>query len=385
MSHRVLVNDRYLYRPGAGVVTYLRNLLAHWPEDAAAQPVGFCARKRPPAPSSRTSATTLRLRPLRNIRPAVDAGPVRRWVQRRLLRAYDRRLHAERASGDYAAYFEPGHLAVPCDGPTVATMHDLSVLDCPQWHPPHRAAYWQECLETAVASTDCWIAVSAFTKHRMVERLGIATGRIEVIPLAPRPLPQAGDPTALQDQRGLPETYLLHLGALEPRKNLHALLDAWAATPGPGGAKLIFAGPTGWGSRDYWKSLRQHPAAESVLATGPISDDLVALLLAGARAVLAPSHYEGFGLPIVEAMAAGTPVVCSTAEAFAEVAGDAADFVDPADTNGWAQAIERACTDDDWRAQRRQAGLARASRFSWHETARRHADLIARAVATPPS
>jgi alpha-1,3-rhamnosyl/mannosyltransferase len=158
------------------------------------------------------------------------------------------------------------------------------------------------------------------------------------------------------------------------------LLDALSAMD-PSDSKrcpLVFAGLPGWGSEDFWQSLVEHPQADRALAAGYVSDRLAGLMLASAIAVLVPSTYEGFGLPVLEAMSAGTPVICSDIPVFHEVAGQAATFVGSDNVQGWAKAMTRAVHDDTWRHRASQIGLQQAGTFSWQMAARSHAELFSR-------
>ena len=385
---QILLNDQCLYRRGAGVAGYLRCLLANWPAESPVQPVGFC--KRGMKLLARRAAdgggpAEVQLAPLSRLgRPRSLGRRPPYWVRRMLGRAYAKRLAAESRRGDYAAVFEPDAIAAATDLPTVTTMHDLSAVEHPQWHPRDRAAWWEAQLGRSIAATGRWLAVSQFTRSRMIDLLGIDPSSIAVTPLAARPLPYPGgnELTQLRSACALPQRYLLHLGTLEPRKNIPVLLDAYAQLPPAFRAdcKLILAGGAGWGGKDFWRRLIDHPMAGEVLATGFVNDASAGLLLAAATAVLAPSHYEGFGLPVLEAMAAETPVICSTAEALVETAGGAAELIDPDDAPAWSAAMLRALEDDPWRTQRRQAGIARASEFCWRRTAEAHVREIARLI-----
>jgi alpha-1,3-rhamnosyl/mannosyltransferase len=256
----------------------------------------------------------------------------------------------------------------------IATLHDLSVIEHPQWHTPGRVERWRRYLPEAVKRTRQWITVSAFTRDRMIELLGIAQARIAVIPEAARPLPHPRERAA-----GFPENYLLFVGTLEPRKNLALLLDAYARLPvaSRSACPLVLLGPPGWGPEKFWHSLIDHPMAREVLVSGYLPDDQLAAALAGARALLLPSFYEGFGLPLLEAMAAGCPVACSHIPAFAEVAGDAAALLPPADVDAWTAIMARAIEDAPWRRRLAAAGQAHAAGYSWDHAARRHAALFA--------
>ncbi|RPI58328.1 MAG: glycosyltransferase family 1 protein, partial [Planctomycetaceae bacterium] len=197
---------------------------------------------------------------------------------------------------------------------------------------------------------------------------------------AGRPLayPSADELPNLRATMNLPQRYLLHLGTLEPRKNIGVLLDAMSAIP-PAIRKtcpLVLAGGLGWGGAEFWRSLANHPMASEVLWAGFVDDASAAAMLAGAQAVLSPSFYEGFGLPLLEAMNAGTAVICSTADAFTEVAGPAAHFVDPTDTAGWSVAICQVIEDAAWRNNLAESGKIRAREFSWDSCAKAHAEVF---------
>jgi alpha-1,3-rhamnosyl/mannosyltransferase len=373
------MNDRCLYRGGGGVSVYLRNVLAHWPADSNVRLEGFCAGlpgvlRRAGGLSGRAPGP-MRLCPLAQLgRPRRLARRAPHVLRRVLQRGYARRYAKAMRQGGFAASFEPNHLATPVDGPVVTTVHDLSVLEHPEWHPPDRVAQWEADLDATLSGTTRWIAVSQFTRRRMTELLSIPVERITVTPLAARALP-APDRAAAD---GLPDRYLLHLGVLEPRKNVELLLDAWSLLPAElrGRVRLVLAGGAGWGGPGYFHRLVNHPAAGEVLAAGYVGDADTAALLQRAEALLAPSRYEGFGLPLVEAMAAGLPVVCSTADAFAEVTDDAAERLSPDDPHAWRDTIIRVIQDGSWRSQLATAGRQRAQRFRWDVTAQRTAGTI---------
>ncbi len=387
----VLVNDECRFGHGAGVALYLENVVRHWPAESPLRPRGFvthCVLRKsgwPERPAPRRSG--LRACPLRELAPPRGSrGGVPLFLRRPARALYGRMLALESRRRRYALAFEPNHLAVACARPVVTAIHDLSVIDHPEWHPADRVRRWERALDLSIAVTTRFITDSEFTRDRMSARLGIAAERIEVIPLAPRPLPYPGAALVAERLRaaGLPARYLLHLGTVEPRKNIPLLLDAWAELPAVlrARASLLLAGAPGWGGAVFWRQLREHPAAAQVLATGYVSDPDAALLLAGAQALLVPSRYEGFGLPILEAMQCGSPVVCSDIPVFREVGAEAAAFVPAGDPDAWRRALERAVGDETWRARAAAAGREQAARFRWLETARRHARLMEEVAAS---
>jgi alpha-1,3-rhamnosyl/mannosyltransferase len=215
----------------------------------------------------------------------------------------------------------------------------------------------------------------------MVKVLGISHDKIEVIPLAARelPYPPVEKLPEVRTAMGLPQQYFLHLGTVEPRKNLSTLLDAFGALPQRmrRDCPLVLAGRMGWGDADFWRQILEHPVASEVLTCGFVGDRPAAALAAGARAMLIPSHYEGFGLPVLEAMACGTPVICSQAQALVELASPAALAVRAPDVQGWTMAMERIIQEESLVAELRKASLRRAADFAWEKTAARHADYMA--------
>ncbi len=241
--------------------------------------------------------------------------------------------------------------------PLVVTVHDLAVLRHPETFNLWTRRYSRYCVPRVVQAARLVIAVSAFTKREVVELLGVDEDRIRVIPNGVAECFRPQGPAAEGD-------YVLAVGTVEPRKNLPRLAAATARL----GLELWVAGARGWG---------QVALPDGVRRLGRVSDARLAALYRGALCLAYPSLYEGFGLPVLEAMACGTPVVTSAGGATEEVAGEAAVLVDPLDPVSIAAGIEEAVAR---RQELRRLGLERARAFSWQRTAAATAAVYREAV-----
>ena len=255
----------------------------------------------------------------------------------------------------------------------VVTFHDLTVMLFPQWHPEKRLREMRAGLPVAAAAADRIITVSHVTKSDVVKHLAVDPDRVDVVPLAVdtsfHPRTRAEVDAALA-QLGLAYgEYLLFLGTLEPRKNLGRLLDA-AIMAGPDVGPLVLAGADGWGTDELRPRIADLARQGRVRPLGYVAPELRPLLLSGARLFTYPSLYEGFGLPPLEAMACGTPVITSNVSALPETVGDAALLVDPLDVGDLAGCIRRLWDDGALRGQLRERGFRRVRDFTWEATAR---------------
>jgi glycosyltransferase involved in cell wall biosynthesis len=239
--------------------------------------------------------------------------------------------------------------------PLVVTVHDLAVLRHPETFNQWTRRYSRSCVPRVVRAASRVIAVSKFTGGELTELLGTPQGKIAVVPNG---VADVFSP----DGEAAEGTYVLAVGTLEPRKNLERVQEATRLA----GAELRVVGARGWGG----------VTAEGWL--GRVTDDELARLYRGARCLVYVSLYEGFGLPIAEAMACGTPVVTSAGGATEETAGGAAVLVDPHDADAIAAGILEA---DARRAELRALGLERARAFSWHSAARATADVYREVAA----
>lgn len=288
--------------------------------------------------------------------------------------------------GRFALYHEPNHIPVPWSGPVLTTVHDLSAIRHPEWHPVDRVRWYERELLAGVKRTTHFVAVSEFTRDEMMSLLGIAAERISVVPLAARRVfrPRAAeDVAAFLAAGGWPRDYLLFVGTLEPRKNLRRVLEAYADVPASVRDQfpLLVVGGAGWGKDDPHDLVKQRGMAGHVRFAGYVDDLTLAWLCTGARALVWPSLYEGFGLPPLECMACGTPVIASTAGAVAEVVSDAALRVDPLDVDQIRDALCRVLEDDAFCRDLAERGLARSGCFSWSRCAAEHARLYRQVAA----
>jgi len=231
--------------------------------------------------------------------------------------------------------------------PVVVTVHDLAVLRQPEVFPAWTRLYGRTLLRRTIRSATRVIAVSEFSRRETAELCGVDAGRIDVVPNAVDPVFAAEGPRAEGD-------YALAVGTLEPRKNLPRAIEAARLAD----IELRVVGAEGWGG------VRADGAGVRWL--GRLSDDELARLYRGARCLVYPSLYEGFGIPVVEAMATGTPVVTSRDSAMADVAGEAAVLVDPLDPRSIAAGIEEAA---GRRAELVGLGLERARLYTWSRAA----------------
>ncbi|MGH2679212.1 MAG: glycosyltransferase family 4 protein [Actinomycetota bacterium] len=273
----------------------------------------------------------------------------------------------------------------------VLTIHDLAFRRFPETAPmaTHR---WLARLEASLRTASQVIVVSERTRSDLIESYPRATARLAdrltVVPLGVdpsvfRPRPAEAVET-VRRRFAIDGPFLLSLGGIEPRKNLPALIRAYASLPEGVRPSLVLAGPVAPWNPEGWNLVRPtlealpHRVRARIVVTGYVSEDDKVALLSGAEALVYPSLYEGFGLPVIEAMACGTPVLTSDVSALPETAGDAALLVDPHATDDIAAGMERLLTDTTLRERLRAAGVARAAGFSWDETARLTAEVLRR-------
>lgn len=259
----------------------------------------------------------------------------------------------------------------------VLTVHDLAFLLRPECADERLCAYLEAVVPRSVRRADFVIADSENTRNDVVVLLGIPPERVAVVPGGVdarfAPVEDPGPLAAARARLGVgDQPFILAVGVLEPRKNLNLLMDAFARLKDRGALpdhKLVLAGGRGWLVEGILEHHADSPVRSDILLPGFVPDDLLPAVYSAADVLAFPSLYEGFGLPILEAMACGTPVVSSRASCLPEVAEGAALLVDPEDAEELAQALERAIGDKSQRAALRQRGLERAAQYTWRAAA----------------
>ncbi|MHB0858597.1 MAG: glycosyltransferase family 4 protein [Anaerolineae bacterium] len=271
-----------------------------------------------------------------------------------------------------------GPIAATC--PLVVTLHDLAFFRYPELFRPPNRLYLQRMTSLSVRRAAHVIAVSESTRTDAQRLLGIPEERITVVPNGVdddmRPIDDAQSLRALRQRYALPEQIILFVGTLEPRKNLPVLLEAYALLRARGlPHKLVIAGGKGWYYDTIDAGVRRLGLAQDVIFPGFVPQDELPLWYNAAELFVYPSLYEGFGLPPLEAMACGTPVVVSDVPALAEVVGEAGLRVAPDDVQGLSDAMYRVLNDPLYARHLREAGCQRAHAFSWSTTALRTAQV----------
>ena len=256
----------------------------------------------------------------------------------------------------------------------VVTFHDVTFLVLPERYPLVRRLYMSTLTRAAARVANAIIAPSRSTRDDVVRKLGVDPNRITVIPEAAGPQYAPSDAAAVtrvRERYRLAGDYILSVSSLEPGKNRTRLIQAVARLRDEDvDCRLAIAGQPGWRYEGDMDLARELGLGDRVRYLGYVPDDDLPPLYSGAALLAYPSLYEGFGLPVLEAMACGTPVVAGNTSATAEVAGDAALLVDPLDVDGLARAMRRLLSDETLRADQRARGLERAAGYSWERTAR---------------
>lgn len=262
--------------------------------------------------------------------------------------------------------------------PTVVTIHDLTYFTNPQWHERSKVLFFRRAITYAAAHADVLISVSDFTKRQLDETFP------ECRPVVVAPLgvdlarftnDSQHDAQLFREHQLVSDVpYILFLGTLEPRKGLDVLLEAFEQlVESDTTTELWLAGQTGWGVSELETQLARHPAANRIRRLGFVDDDAVPALLRQARVVAYPSRGEGFGLPVLEAMACGSLVVTTSDTVMAEVADGAATLVDAGNAPALAIALsELLALGAEERAQSGQRARTRAEHFTWETTMARH-------------
>ncbi len=265
----------------------------------------------------------------------------------------------------------------PC--PTVLTVHDLIGYLFPANLPPVARFYWARWLPFSIRFAGRIIADSEHTRRDLERLLGVPRERITVIPLAAderfRPISDPVRRADVRDRYDLPASFILYVGTLEPRKGLDTLVNAYASLAAEFPHALVIAGKKGWYTLPLFRQIEALGLRYRVRFTDYVDDADLPVLYSLADLFVFPSRYEGFGLPPLEAMACGVPVISSNAASLPEVIGDAGVLVPPDNVGALAAAMRQVLVDETLRANLRARGLARAGRFSWDETARQTAKV----------
>lgn len=274
-----------------------------------------------------------------------------------------------------AIYHGPNFYLPPKIGRSVATFHDLSVFTWPQCHPQERVRFMQKELLLTMKRADILITDSDFTRREVIDYFALPENKVCSAKLAssgefyPRDYESI---TAVISQYGLQAgRYCLFTGSIEPRKNIETLLCAYERLPLPlrMAYPLVISGFKGWRSESLHARFEQAQRGGWLYYLGYTKSSDLPYLFAGARSFLFPSLYEGFGLPVLEAMTSGVPVVCSNSSSLPEVVGECALTCAALDVETLTQLIHKSIEDETWRELAISGGLIRAKTFSWQRCA----------------
>ena len=364
----IALNASALLSPMAGIARYVHELSMGL--EALGVPLVYFTRGRwsseLPSVSSASSASLPRT--------WLASLPGARWIDRQRL---NRMFLSGSAPLAPSLYHEPGFLTFDFDGPVVVTAHDASWVRFPQAHPGARVKLMDRLFPKSLDHAQLVIVDSDFVAREMTEIFGVSKARLRTVHLGVgtqfRPMQQA-ETGPLCERHGLRHgQFLLAVGTLEPRKNLATLIDAYSLLPQAVADRfpLVIAGKTGWRHREMDQRMAGLQRSGKLRTLGHVPESDLPALYAASALFIYPSIYEGFGLPPLEAMASGVPVIVADRASLPEVVGDAGLLIEPHDASALARHLMGLLDDVPRRARMGQAGVERAGRFSWRECARK--------------
>lgn len=350
---RVAVDAHTLGRRATGNETYVRGLLGGLVDRDDVEPIILVDPKRPVEDrfASRAKPLSTRNPLIRLLREL--ASPRGRWSADLL----------------HVQYVRPPRCDVPC----ITTIHDISYEHFPWLFDRRSLLRMRTTIPWSARHSAAVVTGSRYSRDDLIEHYGLDPHRVHVTPYAVDPRFQPQSPEVVRhilERLALPSGYLLYVGNLQPRKNLPRLLEAYVGLHDAGiRVPLVIAGQRAWLSNEIFETVRQHGLSDCVFFTGYVPIDDLPALYAGALAFVYPSLFEGFGLPVLEALASGVPTVTSSVSSLPEVAGEAALLVDPRDTPALSGALARVLSDTDLRSRLAAEGPLRAATFSWERCA----------------
>lgn len=403
----IIVNLQPLLTPLTGIGHYTRELTRELLARDR-QSGQDASHAQPEQPLSLQGVTGRRLETLSIEHPLLNASPTpgqarterdhlawqlaRRYLRNGVTRKMYRWLCAQRMQHAVkhpdALYWEPNYVLLPWRRRSVVTIHDLSHERYPEHHPAERVRFLNRHVPESLNRATRINVVSQFTANELQSLHGVSAERIDIVPPAVAGRffepPSATFMAELRQRYRLPQRYLLSVGTLEPRKNLANVLEAFASLPlaQQQATPLLLAGMQGWGSPTYTPQVQQAFSRGTIRRLGYVPTDDLPGLYALATGFVYVSLYEGFGMPVVEAMAAGTPVLTANVTATTEVAAGAALEVEPQDIDAIRQGLERLM--DDTHDARIVTGKARAQQFTWQRSADQLLASFQRAINQAP-
>lgn len=297
---------------------------------------------------------------------------------RRLKRSLEQRTAQKMSSlcEDYI-YWEPNYTLLPLDNPSAVTVHDLSHIHFPQYHPKERVDILHRTLEESLLKATRVIAVSEYTRQDITRHFAVPAERIDVVsPAVCNSFRvKVGEPelTQVRKKYKLPNSYLLSVATLEPRKNILGLVKAFSQLPQSSrqAFPLVLVGTKGWLTEELESALDPLLRKGEAIRLGYVDQADLPLIYAGATCMAYVSFFEGYGMPVAEAMTSGTPVLTSNVSSMPEVAAEATLLVDPYDVSSITVSLQQLIEDEGLHSRLREAGLKASQSYTWSNSAQR--------------
>lgn len=340
---------------------------------------GYFSGQLQKTPHDDPSRVELTFNILRKAKPFIKTIPVLSDLSKWMIEEWNKQISARK---NIDVYFEPNYIPVAFKTKKiVTTVHDFSFYHHPEWHPRDRVQYFNKYFYKRIHSSDLIVTDSRFVRDEAREILKIDDARLRVVHIGYdrrlfRPYP-AAEVAEFRTRYQLPERFVLFVGSIEPRKNIERLLLAYQSLP-PGlkqDYKLVLAGFEGWRNKTIMQLIGQ--MHEHVIFLGYLTVKELALAYNAAAVFAYPSLYEGFGLPPIEAMACGAPVLVSRAASLPEVCGDAAEYCDPLNVEDIAGKLASLLDRTARRQELASRGRAHVAGYTWENTARKMMEIFA--------